>query len=325
MKRLAASLVRLAVSSALVFASSCAGARERDDVQLRAAEIVARNVETLADAGRTDEAARLVERAASRTVPGSRARAVLEEARTRLYSRRRPVPEGPEEIEVDVAAGADTTVEVTLEVLRDRPAYVAWVHEPAGDWLDGFYLGVSGGITDAHASAELLTDTLAENGQTAVVVLDDTEFGWKAFVGYRFDAPLALELAYVSQEGPESAIRPVGSTLATLEDIIERIHPRTGRGPALSVLGFPYEDDRLSVFGRLGLWYWRSNLDVFIPAAGGMPAIESKFEDDDLDLFLGAGARYRVYDGLGLRFDWEHYYLDGDEIDLWTLGLVYEF
>jgi len=187
----------------------------------------------------------------------------------------------------------------------------------------GWYLGVGLGWTDAHtSSAEVEADLLAL-GHSALVDLDQGRQALKAFVGYRFEGPFALEAGYTGSRGIDSRIEELGPANPTFAGDVARVHPLAGRALALSVIGIPYEGDDVLVFGRLGGWLWQADVDVDVVDAGTVVG-SIGFDDDGFDLFYGAGVQYRIDHTWSLRLEWERYELGRDDTDFVTLGLLYQ-
>ncbi len=185
----------------------------------------------------------------------------------------------------------------------------------------GVYLGATYGWTDGSGSSAELQSELNRRtpaGRNVTVDLDDTDNGYKGLVGYRFLRPFALELAYTDLDGPTSTIDAPTVDANLPGDVLE-LHPIAGRGPSLSLLGFPFEYERLSVFGKLGVWYWKSSAEVKL----GNSVIRRN--PSGWDLIGGVGVQFRLYEGLSARLEYERYFLDVNEVDLLSLGVVYRF
>lgn len=186
---------------------------------------------------------------------------------------------------------------------------------------EGFYVGGNFGLTDGNDSGGKLENDLNRRtpaGRDVNVSLDDTDLGFKAFVGYRFNSPFAIEVGFTSLEGPDSNIdTPVvdGNLIADVREL----HPLTGRGPTASFLAIPFERDRLSTFAKLGFWYWEADIDVRL----GNTSVKN--DPNGWDFIAGLGAQYRMFDELSARLEYERYFLDDNGVDMLSIGLTYRF
>jgi hypothetical protein len=186
----------------------------------------------------------------------------------------------------------------------------------------GWYAGISGGVTVGHVSSAEFQRELADLGHQTRVDLDDQRIGEKAYVGYRFDAPFALELGYTNLEGPTSTITEQTSppqTQQLLDDIADE-HPIAGRGLTFAARYIPIQWPRVDAFLTLGGWVWDSTVDIDLHAGNASASIDKS----GFDVFAGIGAEYRLSRSFALRAEIERYELDGDPVDFLSLGVVYK-
>ena len=186
----------------------------------------------------------------------------------------------------------------------------------------GVYIGGTCGYIDGGESAGDFEDEINRRspaGRDVSLSLDDTDVGYKGFVGYRFANPFAVELAWTGLEGPDTSVFAPTVDANLLGDI-GRLHPLAGRGPSLSVLAHPWECGRLSTFAKLGYWYWEADVDVDL---GGGNRVRRR--PTGFDFVLGAGLQYRLFDRLNLRVEYERYFLDDDGVDMVSAGLQFTF
>lgn len=158
------------------------------------------------------------------------------------------------------------------------------------------YMGVSIGHTeldlDGDGAAILNTyDTL----------LDDTDVGFKFFVGNRLHKNLALELYYVDL-GEVTATD--GSATATVQT----------DGFGISALGILPISNNFELFAKVGTFKW----DATVKAPG------VTLGDDDLDETYGIGASF-LMDQLSIRVEYEQYGVDGADYDMFSAGLAYNY
>ena len=189
----------------------------------------------------------------------------------------------------------------------------------------GFYAGLSGGVTDARTEGDDLDDDL-DFAFTTNSDLDSTFFGWKLYGGYRFPGtPWSLELAYVDLGELESDIVAAPPDLGAFQDAVEDEHPLTGRGVALSGrYSFEFAD-RFAVSAKAGGWWWDSTAEfTTIQPPGGTRTTES-VDESGIDLVAGLGLEVGVWEGLHARAEVEKYWLDGDDTDLFSVGVFWVF
>jgi OmpA-like transmembrane domain len=184
-----------------------------------------------------------------------------------------------------------------------------------------FYIGGNFGFTDGNESAGDLQDDINRRGgggRSVTVDLDDTDVGYKAFLGYRFVQPFAIELGYTGLEGPNSTINAPVVDASLVADVLD-LHPVTGRGPTLSVVGYPIRCGRFEMFTRIGVWYWEADVDVKL---GGTVV---RKDPNGWDPILGVGAQFRLFSQVRARVEYERYFLRNADIDLLSLGLTVGF
>lgn len=159
---------------------------------------------------------------------------------------------------------------------------------------NGFYAGASVG----QSSADVCGDLLAV-GATGC---DDNDTGWKLFGGYNLSENFAVEGAWVDL-GEVSA--SVGATALGVEL----------DGFVIDAKATLPINDQFGIFGKLGFIMW--NADGTGAASGT--------DDDGTDFAFGLGAQYMLTDQFGLVGEWERFDLDGDDVDLLSIGAMMKF
>jgi hypothetical protein len=126
--------------------------------------------------------------------------------------------------------------------------------------------------------------------------LEDTDFAWKVFVGYRFGW-FAVEADYrdfgqiQTKSGPSFSIATQAFDLA---------------GVAMIPIG-PFD-----IIGKVGATAWDTDI-------GGVDLSE-----DGTDLMYGIGAAIRL-GFVGIRLELERFDIDPEPIDMVTLGVAFTF
>lgn len=179
----------------------------------------------------------------------------------------------------------------------------AKVEEPTTSVVTGTSKG--GGEMDARLTQLGYATSTQLSGQSRL--------GGKVFAGYRWNL-LEVELGYADLGRMDT--RVVGPSPVTDDYLraISRSQPQSGAGPQLSgVLHWPVHE-RVDVFGRLGLFYWRSTMSADDTAQF------SSARDRALDPFAGLGIGYRASQRWSLQAEWNRYDLAGESVN--ALGLA---
>lgn len=185
------------------------------------------------------------------------------------------------------------------------------------EWFrSGAYVGLSGGVMNARASGADLDDALGDLGWVTETTLDETDFGWKVRVGYRFEAPWALELGYADLGTVESEIEAMPADPDAFLRDLAREHPSAGQGLTLAGEFYLADTARLDVGLRGGLWLWESDIDASAPGGASF-----NVERDGLDPLFGFSVLVRLCARLRLRAEYERYYVDRDDVGFASLGV----
>jgi OmpA-OmpF porin, OOP family len=196
-----------------------------------------------------------------------------------------------------------------------------------------WYAGGSVGQSAIDAtSAEIEQGFLADDAfVVSGTTLDDTDTGWKAYLGYRFNRFLAAEGGYadlgkasfattiVSAPAPFSALTPFP------------IHATaTARGAFLSGLVHLPLTECFSLFAKAGAYRWEAKFTERIPPTGitRLSRTERK-----TDLNYGAGLQWQFTSRVGGRLEWERFKdvgrgigaRDGQDIEFISAGLFFRF
>jgi OOP family OmpA-OmpF porin len=181
----------------------------------------------------------------------------------------------------------------------------------------GAYAGGSIGQSSfSNFSASDLDAALADEGITSSSSTEDSDTGWKVFIGYQFLKYLAVEGAYTSF-GKATANSLITSPVSGVADT--EIEASSWSVSALGILPL---GESFSLFGRVGANFWDADTSV-TGSAGGIPVSDS-VSTDGTDWVYGVGAVFNVSANLGIRGEWERYVLD-DDVDLYSVGVSWKF
>ena len=154
------------------------------------------------------------------------------------------------------------------------------------------YVGASAGSTSLDA-------------QDFAFSIDDSDTGYKGFVGVNILKFFGIELAYIDLGAPEGTAG-IGTTTVD------------AKAWNLSLLGrIPLW--KFELYGKAGMVSWDSD------ASFSDPMIPS-FSDDGTDVSYGVGAKFKFTDHFAIRAEWETFDIeDVDTLDLTSLGLEFTF
>lgn len=165
---------------------------------------------------------------------------------------------------------------------------------PAAAQGTGFYAGGSIGQTSVDVCDDL-------NG-LGLTSCDDKDTGFKLFGGYNFNQNFGVEIGFVDL-GEITATGPGGTA---------RLESDGFQAVAVGIIPI---NPQFGVFGKLGLFMW----DVTASGPGG------SLSDDGTDIMFGAGVAWRFTPQLSLRGEWERFDFDGDDVDMLSVGLQFNF
>lgn len=183
----------------------------------------------------------------------------------------------------------------------------------------GFYLGASVGQTKADAGS---CDDF-DDGSLVTCSIDDSDIGFKAYGGYRFNPHVAVEAGYAD----------LGEASVTANSDGSGIYPTGALEGDIKAKGFLIQGmfggnihERVSLFATAGLFF--SSVDMDVSAGGG--AFKFSESASDTETKFGVGADIAINDRFSLRGEWERYMDVGNEdtgegdVDLLSLGIRYQ-
>ena len=171
---------------------------------------------------------------------------------------------------------------------------------------------------------------------------DSDDFGWKLYAGYQFNDHLGLEVGYLdlSSFSRRATLSGAPGFFGSLPSLTEETEIDSY---GISVVGTYPISNQFSLFAKVGASNWKSETTASMRINTGTlscffifgctPDVESgsySVSDSGTDPMFGVGATYSLGNWV-LRAEWER--LSGltssfDEeidIDLWTLGIQYNF
>lgn len=149
---------------------------------------------------------------------------------------------------------------------------------------------------------------------------DDLDVGFKLFGGYQFNTYFALEGGRfdLGDFDFSAQTNPTGTSEGNFNI----------NGLYFDVVGTIPLTQKLDLLGRAGLNH--ADTVTRLRGTGAVPSTRPKNRGSDSNLKLGLGLQYALADNLDLRLEVERYHLDEpfvdkDNVDLISLGLVYRF
>jgi len=171
----------------------------------------------------------------------------------------------------------------------------------------GFYVGAALGQSSYREACADFNRVAGTGGNAFTCTREDT--AGKLFAGWRFLRYLAAEVSYIDY-GEAKATSAVAGAPATGTSKV--------KAAGISALGILPVGERFSILGRLGLLETRTRTQV----SGAVSGLEDK---DETEMHVGIGALYQFSRGRGWGMRLEYERLNDSKIDLFSLGVQYQF
>jgi len=189
------------------------------------------------------------------------------------------------------------------------------------DWANSaWYIGAGVGQSRATIDEPRLRASLAANGETVTgFTKDQRDTGYKLFVGRQLNQYFAVEAGYFDLGKFDFKSSTSGNGVLNGEAGF--------RGVNLDLLGQLPLSQRLSLLGRVGMHYTKTNTEFSgnrLLGSSNTHASERK-----LNAKLGLGLEYKFSEALALRGEVERYRLNDavgnrGDADLYSVSLVYK-
>lgn len=185
----------------------------------------------------------------------------------------------------------------------------------------GWYVGASGGPSQATIDDARINSNLVSGGfQSTTIVDDNRSTGYKLFGGYQLNPNFALEGGYfdLGKFGFTATTVPVGTLSGSM-----RV-----RGINVDAVGTLPLTEKFSAFGRIGATHAEAT-DTF-SGTGAVSVLDRNPNKRDTNLKVGLGLQYAFTDAFSLRTEIERYRINDavgnrGDIDHVSVGLVYRF
>ncbi|MCX7293422.1 OmpA family protein [Janthinobacterium sp.] len=189
------------------------------------------------------------------------------------------------------------------------------------DWANSaWYLGAGVGQSRATIDEPRLRASLAANGETVTAFnKDQRDTGYKLFVGRQLNQYVAVEAGYFDLGKFDFRSTTSGNGVLNGQAAF--------RGVNLDLLGQLPLSQRVSLLGRVGMHYTKTNTEFSgnrLLGSANTHASERK-----LNAKLGLGLEYKFSEALALRGEMERYRLNDavgnrGDADLYSVSLVYK-
>ncbi|AYM79345.1 OmpA family protein [Janthinobacterium agaricidamnosum] len=189
------------------------------------------------------------------------------------------------------------------------------------DWANSaWYIGAGAGQSRATIDEPRLRASLAANGETVIgFSKDQRDTGYKLFVGRQLNQYVAVEAGYFDLGKFDFKSTTSGNGVLNGQAAF--------RGVNLDLLGQLPLSQRLSLLGRVGMHYTKTNTEFSgnrLLGSSNTHASERK-----LNAKLGLGLEYKFSEALALRGEVERYRLNDavgnrGDADLYSVSLVYK-
>ncbi|MGK5059927.1 OmpA family protein [Janthinobacterium sp. LB2P49] len=189
------------------------------------------------------------------------------------------------------------------------------------DWANSaWYLGAGVGQSRATIDEPRLRASLAANGETVTgFTKDQRDTGYKLFVGRQLNQYFAVEGGYFDLGKFDFRSTTSGNGVLNGQAAF--------RGVNLDLLGQLPLSQRLSLLGRVGMHYTKTNTEFSGNRLLG--SINTHASERKLNAKLGLGLEYKFSEALALRGEVERYRLNDavgnrGDADLYSVSLVYK-
>ena len=189
------------------------------------------------------------------------------------------------------------------------------------DWANSaWYIGAGVGQSRATIDEPRLRASLAANGETVTgFSKDQRDTGYKLFVGRQLNQYVAVEAGYFDLGKFDFQSTTSGNGV---------LNGQAGfRGVNLDLLGQLPLSQRLSLLGRVGMHYTKTNTEFSGNRLLG--STNTHASERKLNAKLGLGLEYKFSEALALRGEVERYRLNDavgnrGDADLYSVSLVYK-
>lgn len=182
-----------------------------------------------------------------------------------------------------------------------------------------WYIGGNYGRTEESVDNGEVANTIIGGGLTAIEE-DESDRGYKLFVGYQFNDYFAMEAGYADLgDFSYQVARAPGAGSLNVDT--------NYKGFNLDLVGTLPMTPRLSAFARVGAFRYETEQN-FVGTESLAASLNR--DEDDMGYKFGAGLEYSFTERLSARIEAERYRIedmvsDHGSVNLYSIGLVYRF
>ena len=180
---------------------------------------------------------------------------------------------------------------------------------------EGFYVGAN--IGQASYDATLSDFNVLDDGSIFSASLDDSDTSFSLRLGYQLTPNIAFEGGFIDLG--ELTVNANSDWSGFLYEPGPVTFTITAEGLFFDVKGLLPLNEQFSLYGKLGLLKWDGTGTLSDSTRG------ISVDDDGNDTFYGIGASFNATSKIALNLDYSFYNLDGDDVDVLSVGIQFGF
>ncbi|MDN3653325.1 OmpA family protein [Thalassotalea ponticola] len=185
----------------------------------------------------------------------------------------------------------------------------------------GWYVGAEFNYNHTDLSSSDVERYYDVNGITAdALSFDKSDFGYKAFAGYKFDSLWSLEGGYLDLGDRQLRFKGEYTDQQVFYDTAEDIYPESGKGLFAALMASYSLTENIDVAAKLGIFDWQGKFSTseFSTQVGSS-------EISGTDIFYGAEVNYQLDQEWQLYVAVSNFHLNRDTNQQLAVGVRYFF
>lgn len=155
---------------------------------------------------------------------------------------------------------------------------------------------------------------------------DDNRPGVKLNIGFDLTENVAIAAGYMDLNDVtlEGQSRVVDN--GVFESQIDNSLTSSADGFTLSSIYHYSINQNFDLIGSIGVFSWDSDFSAATATLGIQGTTDGgNSGNSGTDFYFGVGGGYQLFDDVVLSVEWEHYQLDSEETQVWSIGVDYHF